>query len=198
MGARRSRQEGRSLGERGAGGGDPPRRGGQRDAQLPYLQGLRGRPQDGGRPCAPRWPLPRRALAGEGDRDRLGGAAEHQRLPLLQGRRVDERQRAGEARQAGGLRAARQVELAGGRLGALHRAQDVWPDRQSLGYDADSRRLIRRLCGSGRGPRAAAKPKRATAAAPSARRRATPASSASSPRAGASRWRRVRTSGTAA
>ena len=58
--------------------------------------------------------------------------------------------------------------------------------------------LIRRLCGSGRSPRAAAKPKRATAAAPSARRRAIPASSASSPHVGASRWRRVPTSGTAA
>ena len=107
-------------------------------------------------PCTPRRPLPRRALAGEGDRNRLGGAAEHQRLPLLQGHRLDERQRAGEARQAGGLRAARQVELAGGRLGALHRAQDVWPDRQSLGYDAHTGRLLRRLgCGCG-GPRAAA------------------------------------------
>ena len=148
-------------------------------------------------PGAPRRALQGRPLAREGNRDRLDRPAEHQRLPLLQGRRLDQRQRAGAEGEAGGLRAARQVQLAGGRLGALHRAQVVRGHRQSLGHDADARaappaarrRQSRPACCRWRKP--------ATAAAPSARRPAIPVSSASSPRAGASPWRRVPTSGTA-
>ena len=124
--------------------------------------------------------------------------AEHQRLPLLQGRRVHQRQRAGEARSS--------------RRASFCSASPTRP-RPAGRFPPSPRCTVRRSIPGTRRARPAAPPaarqqrwrpaccrwrKPATAAAPSARPHAIPASSASSPRAGASQWRQARTSGTAA